>query len=95
MQQLAILPEAISVRRSELLSTNQDHGENTRLFLARLNDKVATCTYAMICSSANCTQLINFTDVIVKDAIVAELVDDEVKKDVLVWTDLDEKMWKN
>ena len=35
--------------------------------------------------------MIDFTDVMVKDVVVAGLVDEEVKKDVLGWSDLDDK----
>ena len=36
VKKLAVAPVAVSVRRSELLSIKQDHGENTRSFFATL-----------------------------------------------------------
>ena len=90
IKRLAVLPVAISVRRSELLSTLQDHGEAIRSFAAKLKGKAATCAYTVNCTKHGCDQRINFTDVIVKDVIVAGLVDDEIRKDVLGWTELDQ-----
>ena len=91
IKKLAVFPVAISVRRSELISTRQDHGEGIRSFVAKLKGKAATCAYTANCTSSTCEQIINFTDVIVKDVIVAGLVDDDIKKDVLGWADLDIK----
>ena len=91
IKQLAVIPVAISVRRSELLSIRQDHGENARSFVARLKGKAATCTYSMVCPKDGCDQLIDFTDVIVKDVLVAGLCDEEIRKEVLGWSELDHK----
>ena len=54
VKKLAVTPVAVSVRRSELLSTKQDHGENIRSFHARINGKAATCAYSVNCSSETC-----------------------------------------
>ena len=91
IKKLAVIPVAVSVRRSELISTKQDHGEGIRSFVAKLKGKAATCAYTMKCSSTTCTQIINFTDIMVKDVMVAGLVDDDIRKDVLGWADLDDK----
>ena len=91
IKQMSVIPVAICVRRAELLTTKQDHGENAQAFYARVKGKAATCSYSVICSSGTCTQVIDFTDVMVKDVVIAGLVDEEVKKDVLGWTDLDNK----
>jgi hypothetical protein len=91
IKQMAVIPVAICVRRSEMLSTKQDHGESTRIFSAKLKGKAATCTYSVNCTSNTCTQLIDFTDTIVKDVLVAGLVDEEIKKEVLGWSELDNK----
>ena len=91
IKELAVIPVAICVRRAELLTTKQGHGENARAFYAKVKGKVATCSYSITCSSSTCAQVIDFTDVIVKDVIVAGLVDDEIKKEVLGLADLDNK----
>ena len=75
IKKLAVIPVAISVRRAELLSTKQDHGENARAFYAKVRGKAATCSYSVDCSSGTCTQVIDFTNIMVKDVIIAGLVD--------------------
>ena len=89
IKQLAVIPVAICVRRAELLASKQDHGENVRAFFAKLKGKAATCSYFIACSSGTCTQVIDFTDIMVKDVFIAGLVDDEIKKEVLGWAELD------
>ena len=94
MKTIAVTPVAVSVRRSELLSMKQDHGESTRSFFARLNGKAATCAYLIDCSDNNCTQKIDFTDTIVKDVLITGLSDDDIKREVLGWADLDDGVCK-
>ena len=91
IKKLAVVPVAVSVRRSDLLSTRQDHGESIRSYVAKLQGKAATCNYTMVCSKSDCNQVNNFTDVMAKDVIVAGLADDEIKKEVLSWSELDDK----
>ncbi len=91
VKKLAVIPVAISVRRSDLLSTKQAHGETGRSFYARLKGKAATCAYTINCSEGTCARLIDFTNVIVKDVLINGLADEEIKKDVLGWIELDTK----
>ena len=91
IKRMAVIPVAISVRRADLLATKQDHGENARAFYAKVRGKASTCKYSIECTSTECNQTIDFTDVMVKDVIISGLVDEDVKKDVLGWTDLDDK----
>ena len=65
IKKLAVPPVAICARRSALLSTKQDHSENARAYLARLNGKAATCNYFVKCT-CECEVEIDFTDIIVK-----------------------------
>jgi len=95
MKRLAVAPVAISVRRSDLLTIKQDHGENVRSFYARINGKAATCAYKIDCPSTTCTQQVNFTDIIAKDVLISGLLDDEIRKDVLGWSELDAKTVKD
>lgn len=92
---IAVTPVAISVCRAELLSIKQDHGESTRSFFARINGKAATCAYTIDCSSNTCNQKNDFTDIMVKDVLITGLSDDDVKKEVLGWAELDEKSVQN
>ena len=91
VKKLPVAPMAVSVRRSELLSIKQDHGENTRSFFARINGKATTCAYSIKCCSDTCNRDVNFTEVIVKDVLVSGLVDDDIKNEMLGWTELDTK----
>jgi hypothetical protein len=91
IKQMAVIHVAISVRRADLLATKQDHGENARAFYAKVRGKASTCKYSIECTKAECNQVIDFTDVMVKDVVISGLVDEDVKKDVLGWTDLDDK----
>ena len=50
IKKLAVPPVAICARRSALLSTKQDHSENARAYLARLNGKASTCNYFVKCT---------------------------------------------
>ena len=79
------------VRRSEFLCTKQDLGESTRSYAARLKGKAATCAYSCSCTRDTCDQVVDFTDIIVKDVLITGLVDEDIRKDVLGWEDLDNK----
>ena len=56
-----------------------------------IKGKVSTCSYTLKCSVTTCAADNDFTDVMVKDVLIAGLADEEVKKDVLGWQDLDRK----
>ena len=45
IKRLAVIPVAIGVRRSELLAMNQDAGEPSREFHARVKGKADVCAY--------------------------------------------------
>lgn len=91
IKRLAVTPVAVSVRRSDLLTMNQCDGESVRSFFARIKGKADTCAYSLECTSPTCTQVVDFTDIITKDVLVSGLSDDEVKREVLGWHDLDTK----
>eukprot|EP00111_Clytia_hemisphaerica_P011054 TCONS_00032366-protein len=89
IKHLAVIPVAISVRRSDLLSVNQCDGESVRSFFARIKGKAATCHYTIDCPSNDCNQSVDFTDIIAKDVLISGLAEDEVKREVLGWPGLD------
>ena len=91
MKQLAVVPVAVSIRRSELLACRQDHGESGRAYYAKLMGKAATCSYTVKCSSDTCDHVTDFTDIIVKDVLVSGVADEEIKQDLLGWAELDAK----
>jgi hypothetical protein len=88
IKQMAVIPVAISVRRADLLGIKQDHGENARAFYAKVKGKASTCSYTIGCTGAACIQVIDFTNVMVKDVLISGLADEDIKKDVLGWPDL-------
>lgn len=87
---LAVVPVSVVVRRSDFLSTRQDFGENTRSYAARLKGKATTCSYSCKCPKEGCGQIVDFTDIIVKDVLVTGLADEDIRKDVLGWGELDD-----
>ena len=91
IKQLAVIPVFVVVRRSDFLSTKQDLTENTRSFAARLKGKASTCSYTCKCPKDGCNQIIDFTDIILKDVRVTGLTDKDIRKEVLGWKNLDEK----
>ncbi|XP_066936345.1 uncharacterized protein [Clytia hemisphaerica] len=91
IKRLAVTPVAVSVRRSDLLSFSQCNDESARTFYARIRGKAATCAYAIECSDAQCNQSVDFTDTIIKDVFISGLSDDEIRREVLGWSDLDRK----
>ena len=91
IKQLAVIPVSVVVRRSDFLSARQDLTENTRSFAARLKGKASTCSYTCKCPKDGCNQMIDFTDIILKDVMVTGLADEDIRKEVLGWENLDEK----
>ena len=88
---LAVIPVARVVRRTDLLASKQDHGESTRSYLARIKGKALTCGYKKPCGTGTCAAEVDFTDVLVKDVVIGALVDEEIKKDILGWAEVDVK----
>lgn len=78
-----MIPTAISVKRAELLSILQDHGENICTFYARVSGKAATCNDTISCTTASCENSVDFTDIIIKDVLISGL------SEVLECSDID------
>ena len=91
MKKLAVIPVPRVVRRNDVLKLKQDHGEKTRSFAARVRGKAATCGYKQVCCGTGCNVETDFTEIILKDVLIAGLVDEEIKKEVLGWSEVDEK----
>ena len=91
IKKLAVVPVPRVVRRNEVLNLKQDHGEKTRSFVARIRGKAMTCAYTQTCCSTACTTVNDFTDVILKDVVIHGLADEDIKREVLGWADVDDK----
>ena len=90
IKRLAVIPVAISVRRSDLLAVQQCDGESVRSFFARIKGKATTCQYNVDCPGVDCNRSVDFTDIIAKDVLLLSgLAEDEVKREVLGWASLD------
>ena len=75
----------------DFFSTRQDLTADTTSFAARLKGKASTCSYTCTCPKDGCSQVIDFTDIILKDVMVTGLADEDIRKEVLGWGSLVEK----
>ena len=91
IKRLAVISTAESVRKTELLSMRQDHGQPIRAFVAKVKGKAQVCSFSKTCTGQHCDQIIDFTDEIVKYVVVAGIADEEIKRDVLGHADLDKR----
>ena len=95
MKRLAVLSVALSARRTALLKTVQEPGERVRTYVARLRGLANVCRWHKTgsCSAEACTGAvtIDYTEDIVKLALLNGLADEEVRREVLGTTDIDDK----
>ena len=80
MKSLAVIAVARGVLRAELFQMRQDRDESFRSYAARVRGKAETCSYTTRCS---CDLTINFTDIIVKDVLIAGIADLDIRRDIL------------
>ena len=80
MKTLAVVAVATGVIRAELVQMKQDRGETFRTFAARVRGKAETCSYTTKCS---CNSTVNFTDIIVRDVLIAGISDLDIRRDIL------------
>ena len=92
IERMAVLQVAVSVRRTKLLATKQESGQLFREFYANVRATASTCNYTIKCSHSCCNTRnpIDYTPRVVKDILVAGIVDDEIRRDVLAHSKLDE-----
>ena len=97
MKRMAVVHVATSVRRANLLSTTQEHGQSFREFFANVRAAASTCQFKVKCPHACCAtkEMADYTSLVVKDVLIAGIADNEVRKDLLGWTDLDSKSDKD
>ena len=91
IQRLAVITVAASVKRAELLALRQDHGQTVRSFAAKVKGKAQICATSKQCTRENCTQVIDYTEDIVKYVVISGIVDEKIKKDILSCADLDSR----
>ena len=89
IKRLAVISTATSVRKTELLSLCQDHGQPVRSFAANVKGKAQICAFTKKCSATGCAQDVDYTDDIVKYVVISRISDETIKKDILGHADLD------
>ena len=96
MKKMAVIKVATSVRRANLLGQKQDHGETFREFYANVRSSAGTCDYKVLCPHECCRDnpRIDYTPQVVKDVLIAGIADGDIRKDVLGWSELDQKIDK-
>ena len=65
--------------QAELFQMRQDRDESFRSYAARVRGKAETCSYTTRCS---CDLTLNFTDIIVKDVLIAGIADLDIRRDI-------------
>ena len=91
IKRLAVVTKARSVRKTELFSMKQDHGQPIRTFAAKIKGKAQVCVLSKQCTNANCNQVVDYSEDIVKYVLISGIADEEIKKDVLGHENLDSK----
>lgn len=80
---MAVTSTAVSVRKTELLSMHQDHGQPIGIFAARIKGKAQVCSFTKECSSADCWRLVDYTDDIFQYVLISGISDEDIKHDDL------------
>ena len=90
IKKLAVIPTAVCVRRSEVLQLKQEYNEGVRSFYAKIKGKADTCAYTKSCPHG-CNGQVDYTSEVIKDVLISGLADQDIRKDVLGWQDLDSR----
>ncbi len=80
IKSLAVRQENIMVARVQLQQMRQDRDEPVRAFAARLRGQAGVCNYTTDCT---CTLVVDFSDIMVRDALIRGLEDDDIRLDIL------------
>ena len=80
MRQLAVIPVATGVLRSDLMQMRQLRDEPFRAFAARVRGKADTCAFIV-----NCTRglKVNYTDHMIRSTLLNDIADDEIRREIL------------
>ena len=85
---LAVKAENAMVSRMTLMTMTQDREEGVRNFAARLRGQANVCKFSKKCSH-NPAEAVNYTDDMVRDALIRGLSDSDIQQDVLGHNDQD------
>ena len=73
MKRMAVLHVATSVRRANLLSTKQEHGQTFRQFFANVRVAAATCGFGVKCPQTCCAlrEPVDYSPMAIRDILIA------------------------
>ena len=77
---LAVRQENVMVAREQLQQMRQDRDEPVRAFSARLRGQAGVCSFTVGCT---CTAQVDYSDIMVRDALIRGLADEEIRLDIL------------
>ena len=80
---LAVRQENVMVARVQLQQMRQDRDEPVRAFAARLKGQAGVCNFSIKCTSATCQKTIDYGEIMVRDALIRGLEDEEIRLDIL------------
>eukprot|EP00111_Clytia_hemisphaerica_P004367 TCONS_00012481-protein len=80
MRSLAVVAVATCVTRTELMNMIQQLDEQFRIFASRVRGKAVTCDYKTKCT---CNNTVDFTDSIIRDILIAGIVDSDIRREIL------------
>ena len=83
---LAVRQENVMVARVQLHVMTQDRDEPVRTFAARLKGQASVCQFSIEC--AGCASQVDYSDVIIRDAMIRGLYDEDIRLDILEDPDL-------
>ena len=83
IKSLAVRQENIMVARVRLQQMRQDRDEPVRAFAARLRGQAGVCNYRVKCPSEVCNASVDYSGIMVRDALIRGLNDEEIRLDIL------------
>ena len=92
MQSFAVIRVSKGAQRAELMKMSQGNDETIRSFVARVQGKARTCDFRAE-GKCNCDEavVVDYTQEVVKDVVLAGLTDHEVQTSVLEVEGIDDK----
>ena len=80
---LAVRQENIMVARVRLQHMRQDRDEPVRAFAARLKGQAGECNFVKTCTNTACATDIDYSDDMIRDALLRGIADDEIRLEIL------------
>ena len=80
---LAVRKENVMAARVKLQQMRQDRDEPVRAFAARLRGQAGVCSFSIKCPSDTCGSSVDYSDIMIHDALIRGLNDEEIRLDIL------------